>query len=75
MLDNWEFNFPDLPKGSIKARVAWVHGQNQPGIGYIETGIKFLDGPVEYTKILGNPMAIGSRIPFADPDKMPPIPD
>ena len=33
-LDGWELIHPSLPKGTIKARVVWIHGQDQPRTEY-----------------------------------------
>jgi len=50
-LDGWELIHPSLPKGSIKARVVWTHGQ-APKAEYIETGVQFMDAPSGYVKDL-----------------------
>ncbi len=51
-LDRWELIHPSLPKGTIKARVVWTHGQGQPRTDTIETGVQFLDVPSDYSKDL-----------------------
>ncbi len=51
-LDGWELIHPSLPKGTIKAKVVWCHGQDKPRTEYVETGIQFMDVPSGYTKDL-----------------------
>ncbi len=51
-LDGWELIHPGLPKGSIKAKVAWVQGQDRARSGFIETGVQFLDAPEDYRRKL-----------------------
>ena len=52
LLDGWELIHPGLPKGSIKAKVAWVQGQDRARSGFIETGVQFLDAPEDYRRKL-----------------------
>lgn len=48
-LEGWELIHPSLPKGTIKAKVVWCHGQDKPRTEFIETGIQFMDVPSGYT--------------------------
>jgi len=50
-LDGWELIHPSLPKGTIKAKVVWCHGQ-EPRTEFIETGIQFMDVPSGYSRDL-----------------------
>lgn len=50
-LDGWELIHPSLPKGTIKAKVVWCHGE-KPRAEFIETGIQFMDVPSGYTRDL-----------------------
>ncbi len=74
LLEGWEFINPGLPKGSITARVAWMH-QGKAKTGFISTGIKFLDAPVEYTRRLSNYVTTITRPLTSDPDEMDDLPD
>jgi len=51
-LEGWELIHPSLPKGSIKAKVVWSHGQDKPRTEFIETGIQFMDAPANYVRDL-----------------------
>ena len=51
-LEGWELIHPSLPKGTIKAKVVWCHGQDQPRTEYIETGVQFMEVPSGYTRDL-----------------------
>lgn len=67
LLENLELVHPGLPKGTIQARVAWVHGQ--------ESGIKFTDVPDEYSRGLSNFVLTMAHPRFSDPDGLPEVPD
>jgi len=51
-LKGWELIHPSLPKGTIKAKVVWSHGQDKPKTEFIETGIQFMDAPANYVRDL-----------------------
>jgi hypothetical protein len=51
LLEGWELIHPSLPKGTIKAKVVWCHGQ-EPRTEFIETGIQFMDVPSGYSRDL-----------------------
>ena len=51
-LDAWELIHPSLPSGTIKAKVVWCHGQDQPRTEYVETGVQFMDVPSGDTRDL-----------------------
>ena len=52
LLEGWELIHPSLPKGTIKAKVVWCHGQDKPRTDYMETGIQFMDVPSAYGRDL-----------------------
>jgi hypothetical protein len=60
MLESWELIHPSLPKGSIKAKVVWSHGQ-AARTDCIETGVQFLDAPTSYIKDLDRYVSTLSR--------------
>ena len=68
LLEGWKLIQPGLPKRSIKAKVAWVRGQDRSRSGYVETGVQFLDAPVDYRKKLAYYVANVPQTPPPDPD-------
>jgi hypothetical protein len=75
LLEGWEFINPGLPKGSITAKVAWVRGPGMRKAGFVATGIKFLDAPVEFTRRLSNYVDTIARPLSSDLDEMDDMPD
>jgi len=70
LLEGWEFLNPGLPKGSITAKVAWVHGDGKRRTGFVETGVKFMNAPVEYTRRLSNYVSTVARPLSSELDEM-----
>jgi PilZ domain len=54
LLEGWKFVNPAMPRGAIKAKVVWVRGQDSPGKDSVESGIKFVDAPMEFTRRLAS---------------------
>ena len=52
LLERLELIHPALPRGPVKAKVVWVHGQDIPKAGFIESGVQFMDAPAGYTRKL-----------------------
>lgn len=75
LLDGLELIHPGLPKGSVKGKVAWVHGEDKTRPGYLETGVQFMDASSDYTKSLANFVTNVGRTRFSAPDGMPPMPE
>jgi hypothetical protein len=70
LLEGWEFLNPGLPKGSITAKVAWVGGDRKRRTGFVATGIKFLNAPVEFTRRLSNYVSTVARPLSSELDEM-----
>jgi hypothetical protein len=71
LLEGLELINPGLPKGSIKGKVAWVHGDDKTGPGFLETGVQFLDASVDYTRGMVNYLITMAHSRLSNPDQIP----
>jgi len=74
-LEALELIQPGLPKGSLRGKIAWVHGEDKTRPGFLETGVQFMDASVEYIKNLSYYVNTMAHPKFSDPDLMSPDSD
>jgi len=65
-LEDLELLHEDLPRAAFGARVAWVGRRVDPDGGALETGIQFLEAPVDFTWELVH--FIHTQMPARSPD-------
>jgi hypothetical protein len=74
-LEGWEFIHPGLPKGAVKAEVVWLQDPDRADGGFVASGVRFVDAPLDFSRKLYSYVITMAQPLFSDPDMMDEMPE